>query len=171
MPVAATTYSASISPCSVVTPVTRPSRRVTPVTGVFSRIRTPSWRAPPGQGHGGVGGVAPPVVRVVHRAGQIPGIQRREQPDRLLRGDRLGGDPVGARGRGLAEQFLQAFGAVGQVQGAGLLEPGGEPGLGRQGLEDPQAPADDLAGAVGRPGLGDQAGRVPGRAGGQPLAL
>ena len=41
-----------------------------------------------GQGHGGVGGVAPPVVRVVHRPGEVPGVQRREQLDRLLRGDR-----------------------------------------------------------------------------------
>ena len=124
-----------------------------------------------GQGHGGVGGVAPPVIRVVHRAGQVPGVERREQLDRLLRGDRLGGNPVAACGRGLAEQFLQAFGAVGQVQGAGSLEPGGEPGLLLQRGEHPQAPADDLPGAVGRPRLGDQAGRVPGGAGGQPFAL
>jgi len=66
-----------------------------------------------GQGHGGVGGVAAPVVRVVHRPGEIPRVQRREQLDRLLRRDRLGGDPVGPCGRGLPEQFLQAFGAVG----------------------------------------------------------
>ena len=123
------------------------------------------------QRHGGVGGVAPPVVRVVHRAGEVPGVQRREQLDRLLRGDRLGGDPAGARGRGLPQQFLQALSAVGQVQGPGPLEPGGEPGLLLQRVEDPQAPADDLPGAVGRPGLRDQASRVPGGAGGQPLAL
>ena len=46
MPGAATTYSASMSPCSVVTPATRPSRRMTPVTFVFSTIRAPSCRAP-----------------------------------------------------------------------------------------------------------------------------
>jgi hypothetical protein len=31
-----------------------------------------------GQGHGGVGGVAAPVVRVVHRPGEVTGVQRRE---------------------------------------------------------------------------------------------
>src|SRR5439155_1028893 len=53
MPAAATTYSASRSPCSVVTPATRPSRRVTPVTLVFSTIRTPCWRAPAARALGG----------------------------------------------------------------------------------------------------------------------
>ncbi len=47
MPAAATTYSVSMSPSAVRTPATRPSRRMIPVTGVFSKIRTPSWRAPP----------------------------------------------------------------------------------------------------------------------------
>jgi len=41
-----TTYSAAIGPAGVVTPVTAPRRRVTPVHGTPSRIRTPSWRAP-----------------------------------------------------------------------------------------------------------------------------
>jgi hypothetical protein len=80
-----------------------------------------------GQGHGGVGGVAAPVVRVVHRPGEVPGVQRREQLDRLFRRDRLGGDPVGPRGRGLPEQFLQPFGAVGQVQRPGPLDPVAKP--------------------------------------------
>jgi hypothetical protein len=46
MPVVLITYSASMSPAVVLTPVTAlPSCR-TPVTVVFSRIVTPSWRAP-----------------------------------------------------------------------------------------------------------------------------
>src|ERR1700745_907637 len=87
MPVAATTYSASMSPSSVVTPVTRPSRRGAPGHRRVFGDPHAGLAGAPGQGHGGVGGVAPPVVRVVHRAGQVLGVQRREQLDRLLWGD------------------------------------------------------------------------------------
>ena len=46
MPAQLTTYSASMSPAAVRTPVTRPCAWMIPVTGVFSRMRTPPWRAP-----------------------------------------------------------------------------------------------------------------------------
>ena len=120
-----------------------------------------------GQRHGGVGGVAPAVVRVVHGADQVPGVQRREQLDRLVRGDQLGPDAVAVRGGRLPAQLRPAGFAVGQVQRPGALEPGAEAGLLFQRLEDPEAALDDLPGAERGPGLGDQAGRVPGGAGGQ----
>ena len=41
-----TTKSAAIAPLSVSTPVTRPPVWRMPVTFVFSKMRTPRWRAP-----------------------------------------------------------------------------------------------------------------------------
>ena len=124
-----------------------------------------------GQRHRRVGGVAPAVVRVVHRARQVPGVQQGEQLDGLAGRDGLGPDPVGVGGRGLPAQFLPPGRTVGQVQGPGALEPGGETRVTLQRGEDVQAALDDLPGARGGPGLGDEPGRVPGRAGGQPAAF
>ena len=122
---------------------------------------------PGGQRHRGVGGVAPAVVRVVHRAEQVTRVQRGEQLDRVVRGDQLGPDAVAVRGRRGPAQFRPAGLVIGQVQRAGALEARAEAGLLFQRLEDPQAALDDLPGAERGPGRRDEPGRVPGGARGQ----
>ena len=53
-----------------------------------------------GQRHGGVGGVAPPVIGVEHRPGQVPGVQQGEQSGRPFGRNDLRGDRAGLGGRG-----------------------------------------------------------------------
>src|SRR5579875_1067124 len=140
-----------MSPREVVTAVTRLPSKVTPVAGVFSKMRTPRCRAP----------AASAMVVSVALPRPSSGYQSAPHRSSTLSGGNFS----------FACDGVSASARIWLARLAGALKARGKPGLSLQRREDLQAALDDLPGAERGPGLSDQARGMPGGPGGQPLAL
>ena len=126
----------------------------------------------PGQRHRHVDRVHPAVGRDIEAGQHVIGPRQREQLGDLARRDLVhlhAAQPVERRDPPV---LLQPPRLDGQLDEPDLLQAGREPGLGLQpGVQVPGVHPQLGRGLRGRAEGGHQPGRVPGRAGGQPVAL
>jgi len=124
-----------------------------------------------GQGHGGVDRVGLAVVGQEDGADHVLDVQQRIEVARLGGRDHLHLEAGHARHGGTALQLLETLGGGGDAQAAVLLEAGGLAGLRLEAAVEPGRVDRQLDQVEGRAQLADQAGRVPGGAAGELLAL
>ena len=120
---------------------------------------------------GDVGGVDVAVGRVEERADEVLGADERPALADLLRGQPLEGDADGLGGRGVELELVHPRPGLRHAQVADDREAGVEAGLGLERLVELHRVVVDVAGRVAHVEERQQAGGVPGRAGGQLVAL
>jgi hypothetical protein len=125
-----------------------------------------------GQGHGEVDRVDPPIAGHIEAREQVVGLGQRELLGDLARADLVDLQALSALERGDPAVFVQSARVGGGLDEPDRLEPGGQAGLGLQpGVEIAAVEPDRRRGVRRRAETRHQPGRVPGRAGGEPVAL
>ncbi len=170
-PAQLTTFSQAISPRSVTTPVTRPFSVRMPVTAVSSRMVTPAVRAPrasawtmsEGEAWPSVGRKAAPMTSSIVISGQ-----------RSRASDGVRSCISRPKERAVVAWRLHlgpALGGAGEAEAAVHLPAGGEAGLGLQPVVEGDGVAEELGDVGVGAELADEAGGVPGGAGGELVPL
>ena len=124
-----------------------------------------------GQRLGHVGRVDVAVGRVEDRADQILGAHQRVAPGDLPRGQPLEGHAAGLGGGGVEAVLVHPRLGLGHAQVAHHAEARVEPRLPLQGLVEADRVVVDVGRGVAHVEVGQQPRRVPGRAGGELVAL
>ena len=111
------------------------------------------------------------VGRQERRADHVVDRHQRKELLRLLRREQVHLEPEAARGRRLPLHLGPALGVAGEPQAAVPLPAGGEAGLGLEPVVERDRIAEELRDVGVGAELTDEAGRVPGRPGGELGAL
>ena len=124
-----------------------------------------------GQREGDVAGIGLPVGGQVDAGDDAVGVEMRVHRGDLGRPERVHLDVEGPRHGREAEELLVPLGAQGHGHRAALPEAGGEAGLGFQPRVEVGGVFREAGAVLARLQLADEPGGVPGRAGGELLAL